>query len=301
MKEKIGEVTLNYKYYTENEPCSNIDDIEETLLEAVRTGEDLELRLQKEENPAFLYHFSPIRQNVLRWFEFDSKASLLEIGAGCGAITGLFCENVEQVVAIDLSKRRSTINATRHKQYSNLEIYVGNFADITLEQKFDYISLIGVLEYSAYYMDSQEPFLDLLKKVKTMLKPGGKILIATENKYGLKYWAGAPETYTGGLFEGIEGYEKEESVRTFSKKSLKKLLENAGFSKNAFYYPVPDYRLPLEIYSEKHLPKSGDITNISPAYDRPRYEFFDERLAFSTICEDGLFEGFANSFIVVSE
>lgn len=304
MKEKIGEVTLNYKYYTGTEPYSDSDtdmEIEETLLEIVQTEENLEQRLQKEDDCRFLYHLSPIRQNVLRWFDFNSTASLLEVGAGCGAITELFCENVGQVVAIEASKRRATINAMRNKHYKNLEIFVGNFKDINFEQKFDYITLIGVLEYAMYDIDSKEPFLDMLKSVKSMLKPGGKLLIAIENKYGLKYWAGAPEEHTGNLFDGIEGYGNADGVRTFSKNSLKKLLENAGFEKNDFYYPVPDYKMPMEIYSEKHLPKSGDITNISPAYDRPRYEFFDERLAFSTICEDGLFEEFANSFIVVSE
>lgn len=291
MKENIGGVILNYKYDTGMDCCKD-EQIEEQLLVLVQTEEDVEQRLQKEHNEMFLYHLSPIRQNVLRWYDFNPKASLLEVGAGCGAITGLFCESVEQVVAVEASKRRAVINATRNKQYENLEIFVGNFKDIEFEQKFDYITLIGVLE---------EPFLELLKRAKTLLNPGGKLFVAIENKYGLKYWAGTPEEHTGQLFDGIEGYRDAEGIRTFSRMSLKALLQQAGFEKQKFYYPVPDYKMPMEIYSEKHLPKSGDITNISPAYDRPRYEFFDERLAFSSICEDGLFEEFANSFIVISE
>ena len=39
----------------------------------------------------------------------------------------------------------------------------------------------------------------------------------------------------------------------------------------------------------------------SPAYDRDRLKLFDEVLAYNSLCEDGLFEEFANSFIVVSE
>lgn len=268
------------------------EDIEEILLDIVNTEKNLEEKLLKETDSTLLYYLSPIRQNVLRWFDFDKNASLLEIGADCGTITGLFCENVKQVVAVESSEKRALINATRNQMYSNLEIYVGDFEDIELEQKFDYITLIGSLEY---------PFLDMLKKVKAMLKPGGKLLLAIENKYGMKYWAGAPEEHTGNLFDGIQGYDGVDRVRTFSKGSLKKLLEKAGFENNAFYYPIPDYKMPMEVYSEKYLPKPGDIKTISPAYDRPRYEFFDERLAYSSICEDGLFEEFANSFIVVSE
>lgn len=300
MKDKIGEVTLNYEFYKGADTYSD-GDIEDVLLKIVQESEDVEERLLHESDWTFLYHLSPIRHNVLRWFDFDKNAELLEIGAGCGAITGLFCENVKQVTAIDLSKRRSTINATRNKKYSNLEIYVGNFEDIKLDRKFDYITLIGVLEYSIYYIDSKDPFVDMLKKVKSMLKPGGKLLLAIENKYGMKYWAGAREDHTGKPFDGINGYVNVDRVRTFSKGTLRNVLESAGFMDNAFYYPVPDYKMPLEIYSEKHLPKPEDIKNISPAYDRERYETFNEILAYKSICEDGLFEEFANSFIVVSE
>lgn len=300
MKEKIGEVTLNFEFYKGTDTYSD-GDIEDTLLEIAQQHEDLEEFLIHSNEWTFLYHFSPIRQNVLRWYEFEKGKNALEIGAGCGAITGLLCEKVDRVVAIDLSKRRSTINATRNKKYDNLEIYVGNFEDIKLEEKFDYITLIGVLEYSIYYINSADPFVDMLKKVKSMLKPGGKLFIAIENKYGMKYWAGATEDHTGVNFDGIQGYVNVDRVRTFSKGALKKMLEKAGYEKNDFYYPVPDYKMPMEIYSEGHLPKPGDIKSTSPAYDRDRYEFFKEELAYDSVCEDGLFEEFANSFIVVSE
>lgn len=300
MKEKIGNVTLNYEFYKGSDLYSD-GDIEDTLLQIVSETDDYEERLRKEDDWALLYHLTPIRHNVLKWYEFDKNASLLEIGAGCGAVTGLFCEKVGRVVAIDLSKRRSTINATRNKNYDNLEIFVGNFEDIKLEEKFDYITLIGVLEYSIYYLNSPDPFIDMLKKVKGMLKPAGKLMVAIENKYGLKYWAGATEDHTGMLFDGIQGYVNVDKVRTFSKGTLKKMMEQAGFKKSDFYYPVPDYKMPLEVYSEKYLPKKGDIKSNAVAYDRNRYAFFDETCAYDSICEDGLFEEFANSFIVISE
>ena len=301
MKEKIGEVTLNYEFYKGSDVYSDGDSIENHLLQIVSETEDLEKYLQNENDWTVLYHLSKIRHNVLDWYEFDKNASILEIGAGCGAISGLLCEKAKQVVAIDLSKKRSTINATRNKKYSNLEIYVGNFEDIKLEQKFDYITLIGVLEYSIYYIDSQNPFVDMLKKVKQMLKPGGKLIIAIENKYGLKYWTGAREDHTGEFFDGIYGYTGVERVRTFSKSGLRNVLEEAGFESNDFYYPVPDYKMPLEVYSEGYLPKPGDIKELSVAYDRDRLVLFDEILVYNSLCEDGLFEEFANSFIVVSE
>ena len=74
----------------------------------------------------------------------ENASGELEIGAGCGAVTGLLCRKCDRVVAVDLSKKRSTINATRNRDCDNLEIMVGNFEDIQIEEKFDYVTLIGV-------------------------------------------------------------------------------------------------------------------------------------------------------------
>lgn len=85
-------------------------------------------------------------------------ASVLEIGAGCGAVSGVLCRNAKHVTSVDLSKRRSLINANRNKEYDNLTIMVGNFNDVVLKEKYDYITLIGVLEYAGYYTDDEHPF-----------------------------------------------------------------------------------------------------------------------------------------------
>lgn len=303
MNEKVGEVTLNYSFYKGTDLYSD-GEIEDKLLEIVTrcdNEEEIYQELLINDEWPVLYHLSPIRHNILEWYDFDKNASILEIGAGCGAISGLFCQKLDRVVALDLSKKRSLINANRNKRYKNLEIIVANFEDVAIDEKFDYVSLIGVLEYAIYYIDSPKPFVDMLKKVKEFLKPGGKLLLAIENKYGLKYWAGATEDHTGNLFDGIQGYENVERVRTFSKGSLEKLLREAGFEKCDFYYPYPDYKLPLEIFSEESIPQKGDIKTAAPSYDRDRISLFNEVQAFDSICEDGLFEEFANSFLVIAK
>lgn len=47
------------------------------------------------------------------------------------------------------------INYERNKHYDNLEIIVGNFNDIKFENKFDYITLIGVLEYARLFTNTR--------------------------------------------------------------------------------------------------------------------------------------------------
>ena len=297
--QKQIEEKLNPTYYCGEDLYSD-GEVEDELLEAVQKKDEIASMLLEGNSWPHLYHLSNVRENLLDWYDFNPEASLLEIGAGCGALTGLFCRKVKQVTAIDLSKKRSTINATRNKEMDNLEIYVGNFEDIKLEQKFDYVTLIGVFEYSIYYLSTKQPFVDMLKKVKSFLKPGGTLFLAIENKYGLKYFAGASEDHTGGFFDGIENYSNVDRVRTFSRNTLDNMLKQTGFQKNEFYYPMPDYKLPNEIYSDACLPSAGSIRNTMIAYDRERYIFFDESKAFDAICEDGLFPQFANSFLVIS-
>ena len=89
-----------------------------------------------------LYHLSPVRQNIVEWYPFEKEASVLEVGAGCGAISGALCRSVRRVVSVELSRRRSLINAYRNRECENLEIVVGNFNQIQLNEKFDYITLI---------------------------------------------------------------------------------------------------------------------------------------------------------------
>ena len=82
-----------------------------------------------------LYHFSEVRENILNWYPFKEDATILEIGAGCGAITGALCNKANKVIAVELSKRRAEINYRRHRNCDNLEIMVGNFNDVVLEEK----------------------------------------------------------------------------------------------------------------------------------------------------------------------
>jgi len=101
---KIGEVLLDYQYY---KPDVHYSDgvIEDVLLEASRENQLKEL-LESDNNWAVLYHCSKIRENLLDWYPFKENSSLLEVGAGCGALTGLLSKKVSSVTCIELSEKR---------------------------------------------------------------------------------------------------------------------------------------------------------------------------------------------------
>ncbi len=296
MNDQIEKV-LNLSFYKGKDLYSD-GDIEDELLNIVQNNDDYMEILKNDNRWPILYHLSPIRENLLEWYDYDKNGSVLEIGAGCGAVTGVFCRKTSRVVGIELSKRRSMINATRNAKYGNLEIIVGNFEDIQIKEKFDYVSLIGVLEYSPLYINCESPFENMVKRAKGFLKDDGKLIIAIENKMGLKYLAGATEDHTGVPFDGVNNYENIDYVKTLSKPEIIDLLRNAGYKKIEFYYPMPDYKMPNVIYSDNRLPNVGELRNIINVFDRERYQTFNEEIVFDQLIKDGLFDYFANSFLI---
>lgn len=299
--EKIGNVTLDDTFYSGTDEYSD-GSIELELLEYVKEYEDELEILEKDNRWPILYHISPVRKNILDWYEFKKDASVLEVGSGCGAVTGAICEKAKSVTDIELSKLRSTINAYRNRRYENLTIMIGNFNDIKLDETYDYITLIGVLEYAAYYTQTENSFVDFLKRLKKVLKPDGKLLVAIENKYGMKYWSGCTEDHTGRQFDGIMGYDYTDSaVRTFSKDELIRLIRDAGFSKYKFYYPFPDYKFATQIFSDEYLPDKNELICSRDVYDNDRLCLFDETAAFKSIIEAGKFDFFSNSYFIEIE
>lgn len=302
MKTKIGKLTLDEEYYSGNDVYTD-GEIEDVLLEIVENNgpEQYSRIIEEKNNWSILYHLSDKRGNIIEWLPINKEDQVLEIGAGCGAITGTIAKKAAHVTCIELSKKRSLINAVRNKECSNVDILVGNFQDIEphLKKKYDYITLIGVFEYSELYIESKNPFQDLLDIVKKHLKTNGKIIIAIENKLGLKYWAGCQEDHVDSYFIGLEGYENVKGVKTFSKKELEMIFDEAGFPNYEFYYPYPDYKFPTAIYSDSYLPREGELNNNRRNFDKGRMVLFNESKVFDSIIKEGLFDRFSNSFLVV--
>ena len=234
---------LNLEYYTQKDLYSD-GDIEEQMLKMAKEGITCEDLSSEQVSFPVIYHFSDLRANILNWYPITKSDSVLEIGAGCGAITGTLCEKAGQVTSVELSKRRAQINYYRNEKKENLTIMVGNLNDMDLGQQYDYVVVNGVLEYAMSFTEGDTPYETFVRKMGSYLKDTGKLLIAIENKLGMKYFAGAPEDHTDIPFFGINGYPGNHSVRTFSKTELQELVKESGFPFQKFYYPYPDYKFP---------------------------------------------------------
>ena len=300
--EEIGKIKLDYsKYPGQDFYCDG--SVEDELLEIVKqyTKEEY-ARIIKERNSwPVLYHLSSQRENIVDWLPMDRSHKVLEVGSGCGAITGALARKAGSVTCVELSRKRSLINAYRHRECDNVTIHVGNFKDIEpeLPRDFDYICLIGVFEYGQSYIGGDTPYEDFLKILMPHLGEKGRIVIAIENKLGLKYFAGCMEDHLGTYFSGIENYAEGGGVRTFSRSGLEKIFRNCGVEQAHFYYPYPDYKFMHTLFSDERLPGKGELSDNYRNFDRDRMLLFDEKKAFDGMIEDGLFPVFSNSYLAV--
>lgn len=299
--EEIGKVKLDLKYYPgEDYYCDG--EIEDELLEITRNYAEVEYSRIIEERKSWpvLYHLSALRENIVEWLPIDKSMKVLEVGSGCGAVTGALARKAGEVTCVDLSKKRSMINAYRHMDCENVTIHLGNFQDIEpdLPCDYDYICLIGVFEYGQAYIDSETPYEDFLRIIGKHIKNNGCIVIAIENKLGLKYWAGCKEDHLGTWFSSLEDYPDGGVVRTFTRDGLMKIAEKCGFSNVSMYYPYPDYKFMTSLYSDSRLPKPGELSSNLRNFDRERLRLFDEKLVFDTLIKEGQFPLFSNSYLM---
>lgn len=124
MTEKIGNVVLDTTFYPGEDYYSD-GSIEDEMLDIVREHKPEEypkIIEQKKSWPIF-YHLSPFRTNIIDWLPIKKTDKVLEIGSGCGALTGALAAKAGSVTCIDLSKKRSLVNAFRNIEKDNITIY----------------------------------------------------------------------------------------------------------------------------------------------------------------------------------
>ncbi len=254
-----------------------IDDEIQMLLKEY--GGDIGQALAQNNRLDYLYALSEQRELLLEWYDFDQSEELLQVGADYGAMTGLYRSVVRNVTVLDTEKKALETVQLRYPAAKNITCEQGTLSQYRdrmagTGKKYQYIVMTGMPEET---WDSQ------ICAAKALLKDTGVLIVAVANALGMKYWAGS-------------GREEGE----LAKGRLVRLL--CGDSKEqghlCFYYPMPDYRIPVSIYSDEYLPKKGDLTRVTPAYDYPQYHMMDMGEGFDAVCEEGLFDLYANSYLV---
>lgn len=294
---KIGNVILNYSYYSEEDYYSDGDEVESLMLDIAKNGYDDKMLLNTDRWPVYC-HLSSDREYIVDGMDIKKTDEVLEIGAGCGAITGALASRAKKVECIELSERRSKINAYKNINNDNIEIYVANYENYKTKKKYDVVTLIGVFEYAALYFHTSNPYEDFLTDVYRKLKKGGRLYIAIENKLGAKYFSGCVEDHTGKAFDGIEGYDNVSKAKTFSYYEWIQMLDKCGIKEYRFLYPYPDYKFPEVIYTDDFLPNSNTSFKLASNYYSKRRIIFNEDRFLRNLCMSEEYKIFTNSFLI---
>jgi GT2 family glycosyltransferase/Flp pilus assembly protein TadD/SAM-dependent methyltransferase len=292
---------------------SDGDEVERRIYETVLSTDDLssasvELSKKITDWPS-KYHLSSLRGNLLRPFHRGLRGKILEIGAGCGAITRFLGECGGEIVAVEGSPVRAAIAAARCRGLMNVHVIIDAIHRLSPSPTYDIVTLVGVLEYARKYFPGEENdrVIDLIRHAKSFLKREGVLIVAIENQLGLKYFAGCDEDHVGAPMFGIEDRYHAEGVVTFGRRELRELISRAGLPVQSWWYPFPDYKMPTVVVSEKTMSTSlgaklqsvvGAALVMDPQL--PRSPLFLLERAWGPVIRNGLGPDLANSFLVVA-
>lgn len=277
----VGKVSVNLIdcEFENNKPY-----FKEDLLRIVRDTNELEYPgiIEEKNSYEYLYHLSDIRGNLVRWLPIKKGDSVLEINAECGAITGELLKLSDNTTAVCSCATDAEILAERYSNCNGFVIYAGEFraALEAVKTQFDWILL----------NDAR-----LLPDAKKLLKNNGRIVFATDNRMGMRNINGMKAVGESEYFSGVEG--RTDSGFTFA--GLRKVISLSGFTKAQMFYPYPDYRFMKTLYSNSRLPKVGELVDNRTNFESDRLELFSEKDAFDASCEDGSFQYYSNSYLVV--
>ncbi len=298
----------------EGTPAGYLDGGEARLAEIFTTARDLgvssaELRSHIDDWVTE-YHLSPYRATLLDAIGLHAgDARVLELGAGCGAITRWLGEHCAEVHAIEGDAARARVARLRCREQEHVEVYVGNYSELDEHDAFDLVTLIGVLEYGHHYhpqtSDPRRAAELNLAVARRALHDDGLLVLAIENRLGLKYLGGAREDHSGRPYDSVHGYPGGGPAQTFNARELRALVTAAGFGEHALLLPFPDYKLARTIVNADAMRPADRIHNWvgTPAPDRGAERGaspFDETLATREVCAAGLLPDLSNSFLIVA-
>jgi GT2 family glycosyltransferase/SAM-dependent methyltransferase/glycosyltransferase involved in cell wall biosynthesis len=252
------------------------------------------------------YHLTPLRHCLMRPVPIQPGDRVLELGCGCGAITRYLGELGAEVTAVEGGAPRAAIAAERCSDLKNVKVVLDDLVLFESEELFDWVTLIGVLEYSPAFVSGEDPTLAYLQQALRYLKPGGKLVLAIENQLGLKYFNGCGEDHQGTPFFGVNGLYGPGTAVTFGRNRLEEQLRKAGCQSVEFSYAFPDYKLPTVIVRDEAFHTDGMAVSDmllrmeSRDYGNRPFRLFSEQLASNTLEDNQLLQHFANSFLVIA-
>ena len=217
-------------------------------------------------------------KGALVWYNFRQDSSILYI----------YSRQADEAV-LELLESKGKVDDCSVEQLLNNQI-AGN--------AYDYIVGVDVIEESRYPQK-------LLNICHGLLKPEGRLVIGTENRYAIKYICGDRDLYTNHNFDGIENYRRlsdadRDSIagRCYSMAELKLMLSQAGFENDKFYSVMPSLQETQLVYAEGYEPVEELAMRYFPLYNYPDSVFLEEQYLYTDLIKNGMFHKMANAYII---
>lgn len=210
---------------------------------------------------AEVFETSYLRGNIIAWLPICPKDEVLYVGSSKDMVAKKLIEMSEHVS------------------------YAASAKDLQKGGRYDYVICLG------------EAAEENIKVFADALTETGKLILAVENAYGLKYLAGAKEIGSGEYFGALEALEQSKG---YTKEELMSAIQKAGFAWMDCYYPFPDYHFTMSLYSDDYLPKQGELIDQIGNFEQERLVLFDEAKAADALVARGKFKEFSNSYLVIA-
>ncbi|MDA2936665.1 methyltransferase domain-containing protein [Acidobacteria bacterium AH-259-A15] len=251
--------------------------------------------------PRYLHeNFSlPGRADAKFFLPLHSESLIIDLGCMWGSLTLPLAEQCRHVLGVDQTLETLLLNYYRAKELcqDNIAFMGGDIRRLPVRSACADVAVMnGVLEWlgseTEYVVEQfwgkraagkgnnfgskspRELQLEGLMEALRILKPGGILYLAIENRFGLPYWLGSPDDHSGLRFNsllprGLANLYSRLAIRqpyrayTYSARALRKLLTEAGFNELEFLTAYDTYRKPstifalendfLRFYYENHL------------------------------------------------
>lgn len=209
--------------------------------------------------------FGKERTDFMYYLPLNKNARVLDVGCGLGAHTFTIAPYVAHVEAFDQSKKRVEFCSLRAQAEGVTNVH---FSHTDLEHadfppaSFDAILMNGVVEWlgEAHHHDNpRDDQVAVLKKLRGLLAPGGRLYVGIENRWAFAYFKDGID-HSGYRYTSLmprwlaTAYlwlceRRTYRTYTYGKRGYEKLLADAGFSvgKLDFYLAHPGYNLPKYI------------------------------------------------------
>lgn len=221
-----------------------------------------------------------MERGLLQWYGFGKNKKVLYIGDRVDALAEMLAEETQAVVCTSVEQSCGIVWQQEYKS------------------SFDYLIAVEALEQTA----NPE---QVLRNWKNLLKEEGRLLLGMNNRFGIRYFCGDRDPYTGRNFDGIEGYRRAYDkkgdgfcCRCYSRYEMEDMLKAAGWTSFQFFSVLPDLHNSSLIYAEDYLPNEDLANRLFPTYNYPDVVFLEEAFLYESLEKNGLFHKLANAWLI---